>query len=198
MTHTHPKLPYAFNALEPYIDEETMQLHHGKHHHAAVHTLINAVAGTDAEHMTVEELLANISGYPTLHNCAGSHYNHSQFWQVLSPLATQPMGNLLDAINAGFGSLAGLKEKMSLAGAAHFGSGWVWLILKDGSLEITVTPNQDNPLMDIAATRGTPLLGIDIWEHAYYLKYQNRRSEYLVNIWNVINWQEVERRFNQL
>ena len=197
MTHTHPTLPYAFDALEPYIDAQTMQLHYEKHHKTTVETLNKAIAGSNAENRSVEELLSNISAYPTaVRNSAGSHYNHSTFWRVLGLSGTQPTGQLAAAIDRDFGSLDGLKEKINAAGIARFGSGWVWLIVANGQLVVTSTPNQDNPLMDIAEVRGTPILGIDVWEHAYYLRYQNRRPEYLSNIWNVINWNEVESRYN--
>lgn len=196
MIHSQPTLTYAFDALEPYIDAQTMQFHYVKHHGTAVDTLNKAIAGTDAEHKTLEGLLANISAYPaTTRNSAGSHYNHSQFWQVLSPVKTTPSAELAAAINNSFGSLDACKEKMNQEGITRFGSGWSWLIVRDGQLMVTSTANQDNPIMDIAETRGTPLLGIDVWEHAYYLKYQNRRAEYLTNIWNVINWDEVSRRY---
>ena len=198
MTHTHPVLPYAFDALEPHIDTQTMQLHYYKHHQAAVDNLNNAIAGTGAEHKPLQELLANISAYPAARNSAGSHYNHSQYWTMLGPAGTQPSGDLSKVINETFGSVDGLKEKMSAAGMARFGSGWAWLIVKDGKLQITSTPNQDNPLMDVAEVQGTPIIGIDVWEHAYYLKYQNRRAEYLTNIWNVINWNEVDKRYKKI
>ncbi len=197
MVHLHPALPYAFNALEPYIDAQTMQFHHEKHHGTAVDNLNKAIAGSDAENKPLEELLANISAYPAARNSAGSHYNHSFFWKILGPAGTHPSGDMAAAINDAFGSLDGLKEQMNAAGISRFGSGWVWLIVKDGKLEVTSTANQDNPLMDIAEVRGTPVLGIDVWEHAYYLKYQNRRPEYLTNIWNVINWNEVDKRYKE-
>lgn len=196
MAHSLPALPYAFDALEPHIDAQTMQIHHDKHHQAYVDNLNKAIAGTDAETKSLEEILANISAYPAaVRNNGGGHYNHTLFWSILSADGGQPETALADAINETFGSLEGLKEKMNNAGATRFGSGWAWLIVKDGKLEVTSTPNQDNPLMDVAEVRGTPVLGIDVWEHAYYLKYQNRRPEYLTNIWNVINWNEVERRY---
>jgi Fe-Mn family superoxide dismutase len=196
MAHSLPSLPYDFAALEPNIDAQTMQIHHGKHHQAYVDNLNKALAGTDGENLSLEELMANISKYPVaVRNNGGGHWNHSMFWTVLSPNGGQPQGALADAINSTFGSLDGLKEKMNAAGAGRFGSGWAWLIVKDGKLEVTSTPNQDNPLMDIAEVKGTPIFGIDVWEHAYYLKYQNRRPEYLTNIWNVVNWEEVSRRF---
>jgi Fe-Mn family superoxide dismutase len=195
MIHILPELPYAFNALEPYIDGQTMQLHHDKHHQTAVDNLNKAITGTDAQDKMIEELLANVSVYPSVRSSAGSHYNHSLFWQVLTPVSTEPGGELAVAINHTFGSLEALQEKMSAVGMARLGSGWVWLIVKGGSLEITSTPNQDNPLMDIAEVKGIPILGIDVWEHAYYLKYYNHRAGYLSNIWNIINWNEVEKRY---
>ncbi|MBA3828604.1 MAG: superoxide dismutase [Taibaiella sp.] len=196
MVHTLPALPYAFDALEPHIDAQTMQIHHDKHHQAYVDNLNKALAGTDGEDKTLEELMANISAYPTaVRNNGGGHYNHTMFWTILGKSGGQPTGALATAINETFGSLDGLKEKMSNAGATRFGSGWAWLIVKGGKLEVTSTPNQDNPLMDVADVKGHPILGIDVWEHAYYLKYQNRRPEYLGAIWNVINWNEVELRY---
>ena len=196
MTHSHPALPYAFAALEPYIDAQTMQFHHEKHHGTAVDNLNKAIAGTDAQHKTLGELLANTASYTTsVRNSAGSHYNHSQFWEILAPAGMEPSAEFVAEINEAFGSLDGLKEKMNATGAARFGSGWAWLIVKDGKLRVTSTPNQDNPLMDIAEVKGIPVIGIDVWEHAYYLKYQNRRPEYLSNIWNVINWSEAEKRY---
>jgi len=174
-----------------------MQIHHGKHHQAYVDNLNKALTGSDGESKTLEELMANISAYPAaVRNNGGGHYNHSLFWSILGPNGGQPGGELATAINDSFGGLDGLKEKMNAAGATRFGSGWAWLIVKDGKLEVTSTPNQDNPLMDIAEVKGTPILGIDVWEHAYYLKYQNKRPDYLAAIWNVINWSEVEKRYN--
>ncbi len=197
MAHSLPPLPYAFEALEPHIDAQTMQIHHGKHHQAYVDNLNKALAGTDGESKSLEELMAGISAYPpAVRNNGGGHYNHSLFWQVLGANGGQPEGALAEAINSAFGSLDGLKEKMNAAGATRFGSGWAWLIKKDGKLEVTSTPNQDNPLMDVAEVKGTPILGIDVWEHAYYLKYQNKRPDYLAAIWNVINWSEVAQRFD--
>jgi len=196
MAHSLPALPYAFDALEPYIDAQTMQIHHDKHHQAYVDNLNKALAGTDGEGKTLEELLANISAYPAaVRNNGGGHYNHTLFWTVLGPGGGAPSGDLAAAIDSAFGSLDALKEKMNNAGATRFGSGWAWLIVKNGKLEVTSTPNQDNPLMDVAEVKGTPVFGVDVWEHAYYLKYQNRRPEYLGAIWNVVNWQEVEKRY---
>lgn len=196
MAHVLPELPYAFDALEPHIDAQTMQIHHDKHHQAYVDNLNKALAGTDGEGKTLEELMADISAYPAaVRNNGGGHYNHTLFWSILGANGGAPSDDLANAITEAFGSVEGLKEKMNAAGATRFGSGWAWLIVKDGKLEVTSTPNQDNPLMDIAEVKGTPILGIDVWEHAYYLKYQNRRPEYLGAIWNVINWNEVEMRY---
>lgn len=196
MAHSLPALPYAYEALEPHIDAQTMQIHHSKHHQAYVDNLNKALAGSDGENKSLEELMANISAYPAaVRNNGGGHYNHTLFWSILGPGGGQPQGDLANAINEAFGSLDGLKEKMNAAGATRFGSGWAWLCVKGGKLEVCSTPNQDNPLMDVADCKGTPILGIDVWEHAYYLKYQNRRPEYLTNIWNVINWNEVEKRY---
>ncbi len=196
MAHTLPALNYAFDALEPHIDAQTMQIHHDKHHQAYVDNLNKALAGTDGEGKSLEELMAGISKYPmAVRNNGGGHYNHTMFWEILGPAGSAPSGELADAINSTFGSLDALKEKMNTAGATRFGSGWAWLIVKEGKLDVCSTPNQDNPLMDIAEVKGFPILGIDVWEHAYYLKYQNRRPEYLTNIWNVINWDEVAKRY---
>jgi len=196
MAHTLPALPYGFDALEPHIDAQTMQIHHDKHHQAYVDNLNKALAGTDGENKSLEELMANISSYPmAVRNNGGGHYNHSLFWTILGPGGSAPSGKLADAINSTFGSLEGLKEKMNTAGATRFGSGWAWLSVSNGALAVSSTPNQDNPLMDIAETKGTPILGIDVWEHAYYLKYQNKRPDYLNAVWNVINWEEVGKRY---
>lgn len=190
MAFTLPALPYAHDALEPYIDTTTMQIHHGKHHQAYVDNLNKAIAGTPNENKTLEELVKSAGSISTaVRNNGGGHWNHSFFWEILAPNAGgAPSGKLADAINAAFGSLDSLKEKLNAAGVGRFGSGWAWLIVKDGKLEISSTPNQDNPLMDIAEVKGSPILGVDVWEHAYYLKYQNRRAEYLGAFWNVVNW----------
>ena len=197
MAFTLPPLPYAPEALEPFIDAQTMQIHHGKHHQAYVDNLNKAIAGTEHENKSLEELVASAGSIaPAVRNNGGGHWNHSFFWQILaSNSGDAPTGALLEAINSTFGSLDGLKEKVNTAGATRFGSGWAWLILRDGNLEVTSTPNQDNPLMDVAEVKGKPVLGIDVWEHSYYLKYQNRRPEYLGAIWNVINWQKVAENF---
>lgn len=197
MAFTLPALPYAANSLEPHIDARTMEIHHGKHHNAYVTNLNNAIAGTDAEKLTIEEICKNISKYPAaVRNNGGGHYNHSLFWTVLGANGGSPSGALADAINAAFGSLDEFKTKFAAAATGRFGSGWAWLI-KDssGKLQITSTPNQDNPLMDVAEVKGTPILGLDVWEHAYYLNYQNRRPDYVTAFWNVVNWAEVAKRF---
>lgn len=197
MAHTLPALGYAFDALEPHIDALTMQIHHDRHHQAYVDNLNKALAGTEGEGKSLEELMADISKYPAaVRNNGGGHWNHSLFWEILGPSGSQPSGALADAINTAFGSLDALKEKMNTAGTTRFGSGWAWLIVKEGKLDVCSTPNQDNPLMDIAEVKGTPILGIDVWEHAYYLKYQNKRPDYLGAIWNVINWDAVAEKYN--
>lgn len=200
MAFTLPPLPYAFDALEPHIDAQTMQIHHDKHHQAYVDNLNKAIAGTEHENKSLEELVRNAGSIsPAVRNNGGGHWNHSLFWETLSPNGGgQPSGALADAINNTFGSVDALKEKMNTAGATRFGSGWAWLVVKDnGDLDVTSTPNQDNPLMDVAETKGTPILGIDVWEHAYYLKYQNRRPEYLSQIWNAINWNKVSELYEK-
>ncbi len=192
-----PKLPYAFNALEPNIDARTMEIHHGKHHQAYITNLNAAIAGTDAEKLSIEDICKNISKYPMpVRNNGGGHYNHSLFWTVMKENGGgNPTGDVATAINAAFGSFDDFKTKFNAAGATRFGSGWAWLIVgSDKKLAVTSTPNQDNPLMDIAEVKGTPILGCDVWEHAYYLNYQNRRPDYMTAWWNVINWDEVNRR----
>lgn len=193
-----PDLPYAFDALEPNIDARTMEIHHDKHHAGYTNNLNNAIAGTELEGKSIEEILKNISKYSTaVRNNGGGYWNHSLFWVLMSPDGGgAPTGAIADAINRDFGSYDKFKEQFSAAAAGRFGSGWAWLI-KDGSgkLSITSTPNQDNPLMDIAEVKGTPVLGIDVWEHAYYLNYQNRRPDYIAAFYNVINWDEVNRRY---
>jgi Fe-Mn family superoxide dismutase len=196
-TFTLPDLPYAANALEPNIDARTMEIHHDKHHGAYVSNLNNAIAGTNAEKMSIEEICKNISKYPlSVRNNAGGHYNHSLLWKIMSPDGGgPPKGDLLDEINGAFGSFDEFKRQFSAAGASRFGSGWAWLIVTD-KLVITTTPNQDNPLMDVAEVKGSPILGMDVWEHAYYLKYQNRRADYINAFWNVINWDEAAKRLS--
>ena len=190
-------LPYAKEALEPHIDAATMEIHHDRHHQAYVDNLNKAIDGTEHAEKSLEELVKNAGSIsPAVRNNGGGHWNHSFFWDILTPGgATEPTGALATAINETFGSLDALKEKVSAAGATRFGSGWAWIIVKDGKLEVTSTPNQDNPLMDVAEVKGTPILGIDVWEHAYYLKYQNKRPAYLTAIWNVVNWDKVAEKY---
>ena len=194
MAFTLPALSYAADALEPHIDKATMEIHHGKHHQAYVTNLNKALEGKPEADGNIDDIIKNISKFPpAVRNNGGGHYNHTLFWTLLSPNGGgEPTGALADAIKSTFGSFAELKTKMSDAGATRFGSGWAWLIVTaDKKLAVTSTPNQDNPLMDIAEVKGTPILGIDVWEHAYYLKYQNRRPDYLAAIWSVINWNHV-------
>lgn len=194
-----PDLPYAFDALEPHIDARTMEIHHDKHHAGYTTNLNNAIAGTELEGKSIEEILKNISKHPTaVRNNGGGYWNHDLFWKVMSPNGGgNPKGAIADAINRDFGSYDEFKKQFTAAAGSRFGSGWAWLI-KDGSgkLSITSTPNQDNPLMDVADAKGTPVLGLDVWEHAYYLNYQNRRPDYISAFYNVINWDEVNRRYN--
>ena len=199
MPFTLAPLPYAHEALEPHIDTLTMQIHHGKHHQAYVDNLNKAIAGTPHENKSIEQLVKEAGSIsPAVRNNGGGHWNHTFFWESLAPQAGgEPSGKLGNAIQATFGSYTSFQEKFAAAGMTRFGSGWAWLIVKDGKLEICSTPNQDNPLMDIAETKGTPLLGVDVWEHAYYLKYQNRRADYLTAFWNVINWSAIAARFEK-
>lgn len=199
MAFTLPALPYAHDALEPHIDTLTMQIHHGKHHQGYVDNLNKAIAGTPHENKSLEELVKNAGAISTaVRNNGGGHWNHSFFWTILAPNAGgKPSGKLAAAIDAAFGSFDEFKTKFAAAGATRFGSGWAWLIVKDGKLEVTSTPNQDNPLMDVAEVKGTPIFGVDVWEHAYYLKYQNKRADYLSAIWNVANWKKVEELFEK-
>jgi len=193
-----PALPYASDALEPSIDKETMEIHHGKHHQAYVDNLNKAIEGTDAANLSLEEIIKNISKYSAaVRNNGGGHFNHSLFWTVLSQNGGgEPTGELATAINEAFGSFDELKKQLQNAGATRFGSGWSWLIVDDsGKLKVSSTPNQDNPLMDVAEVKGTPIFGIDVWEHAYYLKYQNKRPAYLEAIFNVVDWNAVADRF---
>ena len=199
MAFTLPALPYAFNALEPHIDARTMEIHHGKHHNTYVTNLNNAVAGKPEENSSIEEICKNISKYPVpVRNNGGGHYNHSFFWTILGPNAGgNPSGAVADAINSAFGTFDEFKTKFAAAATGRFGSGWAWLIVdSSGKLQITSTPNQDNPLMDVAEVKGKPVLGLDVWEHAYYLNYQNRRPDYITAFWNVVNWSEVGKRFS--
>lgn len=193
-----PNLPYAHDALEPHFDTLTMQIHHGKHHNAYVTNLNAAIAGTENEGKSLEELMANMSKLPAaVRNNGGGHYNHSLFWTILSPNGGgEPAGAIGEAINATFGSYEKFKEEFTKAATTRFGSGWAWLCVKaDKSLCVCSSPNQDNPLMDISECPGTPVLGLDVWEHAYYLHYQNRRPDYIAAFYNIINWDEVNRRY---
>ena len=194
-----PKLPYAYNALEPHIDALTMEIHHSKHHQAYVTNVNAAIAGSDTEKLSIEEICKNISKYPMpVRNNGGGHFNHSLFWSIMAPNAGgEPTGELAAAINSAFGSFAEFKTLFSTAGTTRFGSGWAWLIVAEGKLAVCSTPNQDNPLMDIAEVKGTPILAMDVWEHAYYLKYQNKRPDYIAAFWSVVNWAEVSKRFNE-
>ncbi len=200
MSYTLPTLPYEYDALEPYIDSETMTIHHTRHHQGYVNNLNKAIEGTEAKSKNLEDLLKNISAYSSaVRNNAGGHYNHSLFWTILSESPRKhPQGKLAELINSTFGSLDKLKDKINQAALSQFGSGWAWLYVQnDGSISVTSTANQDNPLMDInSSNNGYPILGIDVWEHAYYLRYQNKRAEYLDNLWNIVDWEEVEKNFN--
>ena len=192
-----PSLPYALNALEPHIDARTMEIHHGKHHNAYVTNLNAAIAGTDLEGKSLEELMKVAGSSAAVRNNGGGHWNHSLFWQILSPTGGGlPTGALAAAIDAKFGSFDAFKEAFNKAGATRFGSGWAWLCV-DTKKELCVcsSPNQDNPLMDVSENPGTPILGLDVWEHAYYLNYQNRRPDYIAAFWNLVNWEEVSKRY---
>jgi superoxide dismutase len=195
---TQKALPYAYNALEPFIDAQTMEIHYSKHHAAYVKNLNAALVGTAAEKLSLNEIFAKVSTLsPAVRNNAGGHYNHELFWSVLTTEKNTKMSTELEnAINDTFGSLDKLKEKLNAAGASRFGSGWAWLVMtREGKLVVTSTANQDNPLMDVAEVKGTPIFGIDVWEHAYYLKYQNKRADYLSALWNVVNWTEISNRY---
>jgi Fe-Mn family superoxide dismutase len=192
-----PSLPYAFDALEPHFDARTMEIHHGKHHNAYVTNLNNAIAGTDMEGKSLEELMKVAGSNTAVRNNGGGHWNHSMFWQILSPTGGgAPSGELAAAIDAKFGSFDAFKETFNKAAVTRFGSGWAWLCV-DTKKELCVcsSPNQDNPLMDVSDCPGTPIMGLDVWEHAYYLHYQNRRPDYIAAFWNVINWEEVSKRY---
>jgi Fe-Mn family superoxide dismutase len=207
MAYELPKLPYPNDALEPHIDAKTMEIHHDKHHQAYVTNLNKAIEGkADLEKRSIEELISNLNSVPedirtAVRNNGGGHANHSFFWQIMGPNGGgEPSGKLADDIKSAFGSFDAFKEKLAAAGAGRFGSGWAWLIKnKSGQLEIASTANQDSPLMGkaVAGCEGTPFLGVDVWEHAYYLKYQNRRPDYLKEWWNTINWAEVSKRYSK-
>jgi Fe-Mn family superoxide dismutase len=197
MAYELPKLPYAYDALEPHIDARTMEIHHTKHHQAYIDNVNKAIKGTDLEKKSVEDLISDLNAVPesirtVVRNNGGGHANHSFFWKIMEPNAGgDPKGKLADDIKSSFGSFVEFKEKFSAAGVGRFGSGWAWLIKKNGKLEIISTPNQDSPLMD----GNKPILGVDVWEHAYYLKYQNRRADYLKAWWNVVNWDAVAKNY---
>ncbi|MED3725343.1 superoxide dismutase [Priestia filamentosa] len=197
MAHELPQLPYAYDALEPHIDKETMNIHHTKHHNTYVTKLNDAIKGTDLEAKSIEELVSNLDAVPenirtAVRNNGGGHANHSLFWTLLSPEGGgEPTGELADAINKKFGSYEKFQEEFAAAAAGRFGSGWAWLVVDNGEVAITSTPNQDSPLME----GKTPVLGLDVWEHAYYLNYQNRRPDYISAFWNVVNWDEVSKRY---
>lgn len=198
--YTFPELPYAYNALEPYIDSQTMEIHYTKHHRAYYDNFVKAAAENKIDNLPLETIFSKVSSFPAvIRNNAGGLYNHTLFWQVMAPNAGgQPEGALLDAINKTFGSFDRFKAEFETAAKTQFGSGWAWLAVDgDRKLFVSQTPNQDNPLMDVAAKRGKPILGLDVWEHAYYLKYQNRRPEYVANFWNVVNWEKVSELYNE-
>ncbi|HMG15246.1 MAG TPA: superoxide dismutase [Saprospiraceae bacterium] len=200
MAFTLPELPYAYNALEPHIDAKTMEIHHSKHHNAYVTNLNNAIAGTDMENKSLEELMATMASHPiVVRNNGGGHYNHSLFWTILGPDGGgEPTGKIADAIKADFGSYDDFKTKFTAAATTRFGSGWAWLCVVNGKLNISSTANQDNPLMNIEGANGgggIPILGLDVWEHAYYLNYQNRRPDYINAFYNLIKWDEVNKRY---
>jgi Fe-Mn family superoxide dismutase len=195
MSFELPNLPYAYDALEPHIDARTMEIHHGKHHAAYTTNLNAAIAGTDLEGKSIEELMTLCADKPALRNNGGGFYNHNLFWEIMSPNGGgNPSGSLADAINEAFGSFENFKDAFAKAAATRFGSGWAWLCVSNGKLEVCSTANQDNPLMG-QGCEGTPILGLDVWEHAYYLNYQNRRPDYINAFFNVINWDEVSRRY---
>jgi len=195
-----PALAYATDALEPHIDKTTMEIHYGKHHQAYVDNLNKALAGTDGANQKIEDIIKNISKYPMpVRNNGGGHFNHTLYWSIMSPNGGgTPSGDLAKAIDAAFGSFDEFKKKFAEAGMTRFGSGWSWLsVAADGKLQVSSTPNQDSPVMDIAEVKGTPILGMDVWEHAYYLKYQNRRADYVAAFMNVVNWDAVSERFTK-
>ncbi len=199
MSFELPKLPYTYDALEPHFDAMTMEIHYTKHHQGYTTNLNNAIAGTETEGKTIEEILANVSKLGgAVHNNGGGFYNHCIFWENLSPNGGgKPQGELAKAIDEAFGNFEAFKDEFSKAAATRFGSGWAWLIKVNGKIEVTSTPNQDNPLMDVAEKKGKVLLGLDVWEHAYYLKYQNKRPDYIQAFWNVVNWNVVAERFGK-
>ncbi|MAW65440.1 MAG: superoxide dismutase [Flavobacteriales bacterium] len=194
-----PQLPYATDALEPHIDTKTMEIHHGKHHAGYTNNLNNAIKGTELEGQSIESILSKVDSHSVgVRNNGGGFYNHSLFWSIMSPNGGgSPSGELANAIDTAFGSFESFKDDFSKAAATRFGSGWAWLIVVDGKLEVSSTANQDNPLMDISDVKGTPILGLDVWEHAYYLNYQNRRPDYINAFFNVVNWEKVSELFSK-
>ena len=204
MAFTLPNLPYGLDALEPHIDAKTMEIHHGKHHAAYVNNLNKALEGKkDLESKSIEQLILKLSAVPedirsAVRNNGGGHYNHSLFWTLLSAKGGgAPRGKLAEAVNKGFGSFDAFKQQFTAAAVSRFGSGWAWVCVNQEKLTIGSTPNQDNPIMDIADFKGVPIIGLDVWEHAYYLKYQNRRPDYIAAFWNIINWDAVSQRYEQ-
>jgi Fe-Mn family superoxide dismutase len=198
--YTFPELPYAYNALEPYIDAQTMEIHYSKHHRAYYDNFVKAAAENNIDNLSLEDIFAKVSAFPaSIRNNGGGYYNHMLFWKVMGPNAGgQPEGALLEAINKTFGSFDRFKTEFENAAKTQFGSGWAWLAVDaDGRLFVSQTPNQDNPLMDVVSRHGKPILALDVWEHAYYLKYQNRRPEYVSNFWNVVNWKKVAELYNE-
>jgi Fe-Mn family superoxide dismutase len=198
--YTFPELPYGYSALEPYIDAQTMEIHYSKHHRAYFDNFVKAATENKIDHLSLEDIFAKVSSFPgAIRNNGGGYYNHMLFWQVMGPNAGgEPEGALMDVINKTFGSFDRFKSEFEAAAKTQFGSGWAWLAVDaDGKLFVSQTPNQDNPLMDVASKRGTPILALDVWEHAYYLKYQNRRPEYVGNFWNVVNWKKVAELYKE-
>lgn len=193
-----PKLNYKLSALEPHIDAKTMEIHHGKHHQAYVSKLNDAIKGSDLENQSIEEIMSNVSKHSAaVRNNGGGHFNHTLFWSIMSPNGGGvPTGALAETINKTFGSFEDFKTQFASAAATRFGSGWAWLVVHDNNLVVTSTPNQDNPVMDLAEVKGTPILGLDVWEHAYYLNYQNRRPDYIGAFWNVVDWTKVSALFD--
>jgi Fe-Mn family superoxide dismutase len=198
-THEFPPLPYAYDALEPYIDGRTMEIHYDRHHRTYFNNFVNAIKGTDLDNQSIEKIFAGVSGSgDPVRNNGGGFYNHVFFWNNLKPKSSSPSEGLSSALTKSFGSFDKFRETFSNSAKTRFGSGWAWLYLTaDKNLAVGSTPNQDNPLMDVSAIKGTPLLTIDVWEHAYYLKYQNKRADYIDAFWNVVNWEEVSRRFQE-
>jgi superoxide dismutase, Fe-Mn family len=195
---TLPNLPFAYNALEPFIDAQTMEIHHSKHHQAYVTNLNKAVLGTPNEFTPLVDIIKNISkSSVAVRNNGGGHWNHTFFWEILSPKTTVPSDNLMTMINRDFGSMEKMQADFNAAATSRFGSGWAWLIVLDNKMKICSTPNQDNPLMDVAEVKGTPILGLDVWEHAYYLKYQNKRADYIKAFWNIVNWDQVDKNLKK-